>query len=68
MSDAYTTLSAAHDVYENTLKRYLDSGAITAEGVTAIRREGHRYAKLVNQYCKSTMEWLAYADTVLRVE
>jgi hypothetical protein len=66
MTDAYTAVCAAHQVYENTLTRYVDSGKITTEGAKAISQEGHAYADVVGSYCNAVMTWLAYADTVLR--
>ena len=66
MSESYTAVCAAHQVYENTLTRYVDSGKITTEGVATIRQEGHAYADVVGRYCNAVMAWLAYADTLLR--
>jgi hypothetical protein len=62
-SDGFAALQIAHLKYEHALE-IVEDGALSAEAIVAVRKQGHEYAETVTRYSNAAMAWLAFMETI----
>jgi hypothetical protein len=62
-SDGFAAVQIAHLRYEHALE-IVEYGALGAEAILAVRRQGHEYAEAVTRYSNAAMAWLAFMETI----